>query len=176
MDLVRLEIQHLVGKRLIRLSSCKVSGVPGASALDVSACRAADSSPRCTRWRARWGGTGRSASSRSWVHRPSLNAARRAIHSCLGSFRTPGLRRNSMRGNKNHSFQARMDRSSWASRMQSPGRDARGPRERTAKCKHGAGVSGANPRCHVAPAPAGAADPPPAAAWGQEAVARCRSG
>ena len=42
------------GRRSGSRSSCKVSGVPGASALDVSACRAADSSPRCTIWRARW--------------------------------------------------------------------------------------------------------------------------
>ena len=63
-----------------------------------------------------------------------------------------------------------LPRRGWLTK-QRPGRDARdrGQRgERTGKCKHGAGVSGANPRSQ------GAADPLPAAAWGREP--RCRSG
>ena len=71
-----------------------------------------------------------------------------------------------------------LPRRGWLTK-QRPGRDARdrGQKgERTGKCKHGAGESGANPLSQVAPAPAGAADPPPAAAWGREVMARCRSG
>ena len=110
------------GRRAGSRSSCKVASVWGAKGPAVSACRAADSSPWWTSWRARraccWA-VGAcsvgvlllvvlSCAARSRAsHSPAWKAVIRACHSGLGSVHTPVARWSNMRGRRSQSFHAR---------------------------------------------------------------------
>ena len=100
--------------------------MPGARGPAVSACRAADSSPRWTKYRARSArlvSSDPAASPRglfvlllvvlvwfawwgSWSQSPCWNCWIRCFQSFLGRERVPGFRWRSMRGNRSHSFRA----------------------------------------------------------------------
>lgn len=116
-----------VGLRVGSRSCANVAAVPGAKGLAVSACRAAESSPWCTKCLARsarrsdegagWcvaaGGPAGSPSvgpvvANSCCHSPAWNAVTRARHSSFGKVRVPQGRCKSIRGNKSHSVHARV--------------------------------------------------------------------
>ena len=116
-----------VGLRVGSRSCANVAAVPGAKGLAVSACRAAESSPWCTKCLARYarrsdegagwcvaaGGPAGSPSvgpvvANSCCHSPAWNAVRRARHSSFGKVRVPQGRCKSIRGNKSHSVHARV--------------------------------------------------------------------
>ena len=121
-----MAMRGLVPGRVIRgwfgsRSSFRVFSFPGANAVAVRACRAADSSPWWMSWHAllawwsgcgSWGGfAGEAAVARArWSkanHWPDWNAWIRAYHSGLGSVLAPGCLCKSILGSKSQSFHAR---------------------------------------------------------------------